>query len=710
MPRTQRIVLTFALAFGVLLALGALVAWSVTMVEIDRVRRLLPTAAAPLGYLSAASCCRYSRAALPALTLELQRVVREAVIGNVRFAYVTHAWADFVSALPDLETRRNESAYLTALDDLRTRTRAVRAAASGTGSSRDSALENVHLDTHLAELDYLLNLSAVDAYFMQTGLARWHAAWVDDPLATAAATLDVLPVHVAEPDFGPRVLAWLAALQLKADRWFALAERAVQSGKVHANATIVAQFDVGTRRENRTVNYGYIYAFRANYTAFCNAVFVGGSDAGDACLLYATGIEARLAAFETWWLETYLLAAAAARPNSAPGLRTVPDGAAIYAILQQYHLATAATTDDLYEDGEARVNATLDAYAELAPLVLANETATLAELLEALSDPDDERFYLCTNITAEAADAVRSELARAALLLPAHVGILPRTLVAVAAVPSAGASTFDVGAFDTRHGFWLTAGHYTVAPLGRCRTNETGYYAYERAGLASAVARDALPGSALHLPLLREMECSLLDVLPPPSPLVSAWALYAQEAALRRGTYDTPLAQLGYYQSRALRENRLRLDACFHAADASANCTTAEARALVLALGWPATVADFEVVRSLAMPAQGSAAVLGNATLHVERARLFGNTTSTPTLSLSIIYIYIHTSACTYSYYLYREGMFHNLFLRYAGASTVPSSNFSRLVDGLAPFVDPAQLYRSGGAMVGLGRDAQCLA
>lgn len=545
------------------------------------------------GALDPASCCRFAQDALPPLLGDLRAFMRK-IDSNRRFVQTGH-WSAFVSTVPDLETAPVNNSYLTTLKALR-----------GRAALFVDASEGAPIQAFLRELDLVLNLTALDAYFM-------HA---DNPWITAAAVLDILPGFSSERDFSLRVLTWLSELDTKAARWLRMGARALAAGKVHSNVTLVAQYDLGTGA-----------ALGADYGRMCRTAFAGDkkSDERDACLVYAGSIELKLAAIRTWWLDTYMPAAAVLRPNEAPGLHHVPDGAAIYAALQRYHLHQAVDANELYTLGDSGLSAILGSeYARLAPLILGNSVATASDLVRALGNVSDTRLYWCTDDPAEVVADAYAEFGAVQALLAPMFGFLPGAPLRIVAGNQPRA-VFEAGAYDPAARTWTSAGTLYLARYGPCNPGGPGenFFAYARAGLRSSVVREGLPGRALQVPLAARAECAGDDDPADSAADSDGWTFFAERVMRERGAYNFPLDALGSAQMQALQDAALRVDACLHGNDTSAMmpaCDLVSAGAMLAVVGLPPAVIEAELQRYLAAPGRALGARVGDLGFAAARA------------------------------------------------------------------------------------------
>jgi hypothetical protein len=551
------------LAGGALLALVGIL---LSALALTHLRTLQAAASAPAPVSStlasttatvdggASSACGYARASTAALVVDLRAFYRDAVLGNARFVQ-TGDWADFNERIPDLETAPAANAYLQQLQELRVRARAE--------------LDVLHVPRLVRELDAVLDLGALDALFMQTGSLLRADPWVTAHAAHAALAALQLQ-NASASDFAPRLLTWLANLRALAGRWPAYAARAVAAGNVHAHLVLTDSYD-GVMGP----------ALSADYTGFCAAVFGASAGLQGACLVYAVPLEQQLADFRDWWLNVYVPRAEELRPFSAPGVRALANGSAIYGLLSAYHGAGTGAT---HNASLSSVNFTV-----LAPLVLAGEAnATAEDLARALANTSDTRFHRCTSVASSAAAAHGEMAIFAARALAPDFGFAPRAPLRLEV--DAGRARFTAGRYDAGQRAWLSAGVATLPTSGTCGGGITMALRDLR---LSALLRAALPGAAFRRALLIEHSgggCAaaveLAALLDAPTAETRAWSLFAEERLYARGFFSTNLSRTGYAQSRALAAAGAALDACLHqGADAGASCGFVEAHALLSAAG-----------------------------------------------------------------------------------------------------------------------------
>lgn len=255
------------------------------------------------GALYEENCCRYSNPDLPGIIDELNQFILESY-DNFAFCYGSEEFVDFTTVAPDYETEFANNAYIASLIDLRTRTLAL----TGLGS-----LEIAQLSPYVAELDYAIDLMALDARFMQYGIYWWDFSWINDPWMTVADTIVPLMKHTAEPQYVVKVLEWLGNLQRKMNAWLPQAQRILAAGKVHPSVVLEWQYDL------EYGPYGFKYAYSIDFAILCNAsVFTVPADLAS-CQARTADLETKQAEFLTWWDDVYRPAAATLRPDDKPG-------------------------------------------------------------------------------------------------------------------------------------------------------------------------------------------------------------------------------------------------------------------------------------------------------------------------------------------------------------------------------------------------------
>lgn len=652
-------------------------------------------------YLSTTTCCRYTQSDIPALIDELLAFeVRGVVNDNVFFMYLSNDWADFQTTYDDVETPFASNAYMQYLVTLRARIVTAMATNSDT-------MEDLMLSVFIKELDYYIQLSQIDALFMQYGISWWDIGWLYDPWQTAADMIPVLAGFSGKPDYASKVNTWLQSLDQKMVRWAAMAQRAVTAQKTHADVNMRIQYDLGYGP------YGYFFAFTADYAPLC-ALMSGGDQA--TCNAAAASLMAKLANFLTWWNGVYRPACAANRPDATPGLWNVPQGDQIYAILQTYH--TGADQNDTYVNalGNQGVQQILTQYDVLRTQVGGKKINSVAQLITALGDVNDDRFYICTQDPSVAANYTRINLADIDGKTPQLFGFQTRATTKVTITGSA--STFNqAGNFDKKKKFWDSPSQYNVGVLGTC--GPTGlkkprtrgnvppqYLAYDKVGAKSTAAHEGKPGHALQIPLSIEIDCGFARYTSANTMFVEGWALHSEFLGNELGLYTTPIEQLGNYQSRALRDNRLREDTCLHSSEATMpasqrHCTYAQAVQLMVSVGFSQGYAEFEAERYIIMGAQALGYRLGD--IYLQQLRLQTKQT-------------IEGAG-----FVFDPREFYNVILRFGGGDLIQT--LTPLVDTYVKFATnqpilptdfgsdliPSKLYSTCNPQIGNGRDPTCV-
>jgi hypothetical protein len=666
-----------------LLGFIAIAALAVSLGLVVNIKNNIPTVPVQNAHLQASTCCDYSLTALPALIDELRTFVRQTTKSGERF-YRYGKWEDFPQVYPDLETAYVNNTYLAYVAKLRPRILAAQAYANV------STLEKIQLNTFLAEVDLVVNLSKVNGLWMQYGLKQQYVALINDPLASVYDFFATIANYQDEDDYFTKLTVFYTQLTAKLTRYTAMGARMLDGETVHASLSITTQANLGT-----AVGYDDVHAM--NFTLLCVNTLTGADLA--ACIVLGDALNDLLADFTTWWNADYTDGCAALRPNTAPSLKADANGTEIYDILQTYHLGSTINETEVNLLGISNVEDVLTLFDTYSVDLTFSDTN---DLLAGLANANNAILYQCTNLTQNAVDAVKLANANITSKLSALFGFLPRRAGMDIGVSGNVESFYVQGAHNSSTQFWQVADYYNVGQLGTC--TGTNFHYYGLATREAVIARTAMPGSALQANLAAELECSMLgDELEGNTEFREGWAVHGMYLCLELGCYTTNLTQTGYYRMRSLYDIRLEVDTCLHGnASNVSECTITEAEGLVTGIGFTSGQALYETVRALNMPAQGLAARLGD--LKLLALRVAAQTT-------------IEAANKTFSP---RE--FYNVILRF-GPSLLDNET-AALIDtytGIAvgnstvstdfgADLLPAHLYSTCNPSVGLGKNAACAA
>lgn len=597
----------------------------------------------PTGFLDAASCCRYTHPDLPSLIDALRTFRQRVMLGNGLVSFEFYDWSYFQSASVDLETPFATNTYLQSLVALRARVLAVMA-----GNS--DSLEDIQLRHYLNDLDVILNLTAIDAYFMQTSYAYGRGGFLNDPWIEAKRTLDSLPFRTGEASFATAVPAWLASLDAKATRWIALAQRSLAAGKVHANYTLVKQYNITV--DNVAVNDGYYFAFNGNYTDACVLAALSGPSA-TACFASAASLMTKLGDLHDWWTGTYMPAAATLRPDSAPGLRNVANGTEIYDILQRYHVGVARTGAQLEVLSDARFAELTGELSNLAQNLLGNVSATADDLIAAYRVLTDTRFHQCSSDRSAAEAAFTLLLADSRFELFETISGLTDPIVEAYAD---GYTTYYVGDVNASTGVWDSTAEFYYFYRPNCNVGNPLQVAYPVAEYRSLIASEIAPGRGLAQAAVLEMDCSFRHTMDSVQQdmwltfptwrsgniaTLDGWAQFADWLVrYELGTYtgNAP-SQTGSLYRRARYDLALKHDTCLHAAGLNTTCSLQQVRARMMQYGFITAGNEMGLEALLSAPAAGLATSSGEQLLRDQFVRVRSNITSASNLEFVRLFV-----------------------------------------------------------------------
>jgi len=242
----------------------------------------------------------------------------------------------------------------------------------------------------------------------------------------------------------------------------------------------------------------------------------------------------------------------AGRPDTAPGLSTLPGGDACYRAMIFTHTSEHLDPAEVHALGLRELSRIHAELAELGPATVGS--ADLPVILDRLRDDPTLRFHDREEILAEA----NAALDQAQAAVPDWFGRLPRTPCVVAEVPPQEAPWTYVAYYQPPFPGGARPGQYTVntyAPQTRLRHEARVLEVHE-----------GVPGHHLQIALAQEL---------PRTPafrrymgltvFVEGWALYAERLAEEMGLYRDDMDRMGALAFDAWRASRLVVDTGLHA-------------------------------------------------------------------------------------------------------------------------------------------------
>jgi len=558
-------------------------------------------------------------------------------------------------------------------------------------------MEDLALLSYTKELIYYIELSKIDALWMQYGIAWWDYGWLYDPWQTAADMIPLIVGSSHEPDYESKVNQWVVSLIAKMDRWKAMGERAVANKKTHADVNMRFQYDLGFGP------VGYYYAFTANYSPLCDSM---GATAKATCMRNTDTLMGKLVDFLSWWNNVYRPACESNRPDSAPGLWNVPQGDKIYDILQIYHLGAVQNDTELNELGNAGVNEILAQFEDLRTKFDGAPIDTVSDLIAAMGDTNDARFNLCTQDPNVAKQMTSYNMQEIEKRLYPYFGFQSRSFLEIT-ITGSGLTFSQPGSYDRKKKFWTGNTLYNIGVVGTCGIPDQTppFLSYGLVDARSDAALVGKPGITTQATLQTEIDCNFGQYVGANTMFQAGWALHASHLGLELGIYDSPLHLLGYYKGRGLRDNRLREDTCLHSSDPTMpegqrHCTFEEAVQMMMELGYNRENAVFEAERYVITGGQALAYRLGDIYLQKLRKET--------------------ADEITKAGFVFDPREFYNVILRFGGGDLIQSltplmktyvkyaTGKTILPSDFGSDMIPSKLYSTGNPEIGAGRDATC--
>ncbi len=292
--------------------------------------------------------------------------------------------------------------------------------------------------------------------------------------------------------------------------------------------------------------------------------------------------------------------AAAARPDSHPGVLEHPDGAAYYAATLRHHLTTALTPEEVHGIGRERVE------------------SVRSELTEALTaagfDVQALGFAAAIEAASTAAPSIplRSDGDREALLRATEDFITDAESAFAAMFTTTPVSPIEVQ--RPRPGRESGAGAYYRPPPAVGERPGIYYLslagdAFDTATYATTNYHEAVPGHHFQIALQRESaELPLIGRATTFTGYAEGWALYAERLAHEAGLYDDdPIGDIGRLRMELLRAARAVVDTGIHALGWSKS----QGVDYLIDLGFPAPWASSEVDRYIVWPGQAPSYLIG---------------------------------------------------------------------------------------------------
>ncbi|MEQ0561174.1 DUF885 domain-containing protein [Amycolatopsis sp. NEAU-NG30] len=240
------------------------------------------------------------------------------------------------------------------------------------------------------------------------------------------------------------------------------------------------------------------------------------------------------------------------RPDTAPGISHVPDGAQRYAALIRAETTTERTAQELHETGLALIEKLAGEYRELGAKVFG--TTDLAEIFERLRTDPALRWRDGEELLSAARDAI----ARAEAVAPQWFSRIPAQKCEVAPVPEAEAAGGTIAYYlppsldGTRPGVYY-ANTYEAAKRPRFTSEAIAFH-------------EAVPGHHFQLSLAQELgDLPLLRRICMFNAYAEGWGLYAERLADEMGLYSDDVSRLGMLTQDSMRAGRLVVDTGLHA-------------------------------------------------------------------------------------------------------------------------------------------------
>lgn len=572
--------------------------------------------------------CRYSSVEVAQWVTGLDRFYKRVIqYSNLNMLYTCDFWSDFSPSTSKLGifplSGNPDHQEVVALRNL-----AMTAKADPTVTT----LEKIQIDQGLADVEYYLNLSAIDHYANQLASYNYDYSWFNDPLISSIEILDTLSEdgvwgwcngvvsdwRAENPTlFEARVSQWMSNVAPMIIDYQAALQHQLDVNKTHAKITWDFQQSI------------YNDFFTHNYATLC-PTFVNATLAA-ACVTHAAAANAAKTNFAVFFTTTYVPACALSRPNSMPGLTWVDDGDAAYAILLRYHLGFDDTPKKIYDLGTTRVN-----NGRAAMLATANQFdsyATFASLVTALGNSADSRFFFCNVSDGDVIEHYRALAGRIIGVVNTEMGYVPRIGATIGI--SGSPSTYNAnGNYDQVRHFWTKAYTYNIGNVADDPEPNNCSTVYDKVTSLSTTMHESFPGHGLQVPLQMEISCQMSRYQFAPTSFVEGWALYVETLGYKlgvdgshpNGLYTDPVDELGFFINAMLRNNRMQEDPAMngHVPSLAAPWDYNTAWNSMMNNGFTAGYAKSETERYITMAAQATAYMRGR--VKIEEIRNYTET------------------------------------------------------------------------------------
>lgn len=528
-----------------------------------------------------------------------------------------------------------------------------------------TTLEKFQVDQGLADVEYYLNLSAIDHFVPQFASYNYDYSWLDDRIIAAVEMADtfaedtewgwcngaIADWRAANPEgFEKKVALWLSNVPAMIRDYQLAFEHQLEVNKTHANITIAFQ------------QWVWDEMFSHSFTAMCS-VFTD-TELAAQCAVDAADADAVMADFAAFFHDEYIPACAASRPDSRPGLTWVEDGDAAYEVLLRYHLGFERAAEDIYDMGVERVAANRAGMLETGNLIPpVDGFADFAALTAALSNSADSRFYFCNVSEDDVVSYYQALQSKIIGVVNDEFGYVPRVGARIGI--NGSPSTYNAnGNYDQKRHFWTRSYVFNIGNEADDPEPNGCSAVYSKGTALSTTMHESFPGHGLQVPLQNEVSCQLSRYQYAPTAFIEGWALYVETTGYKLNTdidpefglYSDPVQRLGQLVNSMLRNVRLEVDAGMNGnIESIAPWSYDEGWNEMVANGFTGGYAKSETQRYISMAGQATAYMTGRIKIEEMRAK-----------------------AETELGDAFEPREFHNLLTRYGGASL---GNLAALVD-----------------------------
>ena len=576
-----------------------------------------------------AKVCTYSTSQVTSYVANVDRFYKRTLNwGNTNFLYT----CDFVNDWT-LEYSKIGVFPLSSNPDYQEAVALRNAALAIKASSKVSTLEKIQTDMTLSDVDYYVNLTAIDHFVNQLGTYNYDYGWVNDRVISAGEMLDTLvedPVwgwcnglttewKTANPaTFDANVLTWLSNLAPMMTDYKAAFEHQLAQNKTHAAVTMDYQGWVYTEFTGR------------DFTAVCS-VLTNPANAAT-CITRANAVNAALLAFKTYFFNTYVPATPACRPNSAPGIVNVAQGKEAYQIMLNYHLGFVDTPQNVYDLGTTMVASTRAAMLAVGNLI--DTYATFADLSAGLGNTSDSRYYFCN---ASQADVIAhyygiSGRINSYVHNSGEFGYGPRVTGSIG-ITGSPSTYMSAGSYDPTRNMWLRSYYFNIGDVADDPEPYGCDAVYDKTFALSTIMHESFPGHGLQISLMNEVACQFSRFAFPPTSFTEGWALYVETLGYTfgkdddhpKGLYTDPIDELGFFMGAMLRMNRMQEDPALSGYVPSITPWTFDhGWQSMAANGFTEGYSKSETERYITMPGQATAYMRGR--LKIEALRTYAKT------------------------------------------------------------------------------------